>query len=400
MNKSKPIKIRDPIKKVKRFFPGGININALIILSFILCLSNPIQLSAKVTGTCANCHTMHNSQNGEDVGAGPNNSLLTSLNGQSDACVGCHSVSSGATWKDPVTNAPIVWNQSEPTFNTQKGLAGGNFYWVGAGDDTKGHNVYGIAAQDTNLAAAPGENPAGCGSNACHVTLAVAPSNENFFQSGCRGCHVFTYHHEDNGVYRFLKGHGKGPFPPVNQPLPKARKIISPTYTDYVTGVEDSDWEYTNSSSDHNNYKGTTTVYSSSGTALTNQQSLTAFCSGCHPYFHGPDGQFGGSQEGMCNSASCSSPWLRHPTDIALPATGEYAGYDTSANYSIEAPVAWTNPVAKTGPTVMCLSCHRPHGSEQPDMLRWAYSSMEVGTTDPAKAGKGCFVCHTQKDGL
>ncbi len=395
MNKLKSKKIRDPIKKVESFFTGGTKINALILLFVILCLSIPIHLSAKVTGTCANCHTMHNSQNGTAPGSGPNSYLLSALNGETDPCVGCHTSSLATVWKDSVTSAPIVWNQVEPTFNTQKGLAGGNFYWVGAGDDKKGHNVYGIAAQDTNLAAAPGENPAGCGGGACHVTLAAAPSNENYYQGGCRGCHVFTYHHENNGVYRFLKGHGKGPYPGVTSPLPKARKNII-TYTDYVTGVEDSDWEYTNSSSDHNNYKGTTTVYSSSGTALTNQQSLTAFCSGCHPYFHGPYSQFGGGNEGMCNSTTCSSPWLRHPTDIALPTTGEYAGY----TYNIEAPIAYTNPVAKTGPIVMCLSCHRPHGSNQPDMLRWAYSDMEAGTTDTNKAGRGCFACHTQKDGL
>lgn len=45
----------------------------------------------------------------------------------------------------------------------------------------------------------------------------------------------------------------------------------------------------------------------------------------------------------------------------------------------------------------MCLSCHRVHGSEYPDILRWDYSKMIAG--DPGdEEGNGCFVCHTTKD--
>jgi len=44
---------------------------------------------------------------------------------------------------------------------------------------------------------------------------------------------------------------------------------------------------------------------------------------------------------------------------------------------------------------VMCLSCHKPHGSPYSDMLRWDYSEMIAG--DDSKSG-GCFTCHTQKN--
>jgi predicted CXXCH cytochrome family protein len=66
-------------------------------------------------------------------------------------------------------------------------------------------------------------------------------------------------------------------------------------------------------------------------------------------------------------------------------------------NYSTEAPVAWTNPDSPSLETavVMCLSCHRPHGSNQPDMLRWDYRNMIAG--DDTKSG-GCFTCHTTKN--
>ncbi|MFO7831260.1 MAG: hypothetical protein R6V18_04685 [Desulfuromonadaceae bacterium] len=48
---------------------------------------------AMVSGPCSNCHTMHNSQNGEDVsGSGPNQALLN------NDCVGCHSSSGSSTY--------------------------------------------------------------------------------------------------------------------------------------------------------------------------------------------------------------------------------------------------------------------------------------------------------------
>jgi predicted CXXCH cytochrome family protein len=48
---------------------------------------------------------------------------------------------------------------------------------------------------------------------------------------------------------------------------------------------------------------------------------------------------------------------------------------------------------------VLCLSCHRAHGSAHDDLLRWDYAGMQAGTTG-AEAGSGCFICHTTKDGV
>jgi len=44
---------------------------------------------------------------------------------------------------------------------------------------------------------------------------------------------------------------------------------------------------------------------------------------------------------------------------------------------------------------VMCLSCHRAHGSPYLDMLRWDYNTMIAA--DSTKSG-GCFICHTNKN--
>lgn len=340
---------------------------------------------ASVTGGCSNCHTMHNSQNGAPVardGSGvgwgdagklvggnpdatPNGNLLATT------CVGCHTSTTAQTIVSlGSSKIPIVFNTVAPT----NPLAGGNFFWVstgGATNDVYGHNVYGISGIDHNITetiGAPGRNggPGSVSGCSCHYTLARDGSENAYKKNGCQGCHFKVAHHDDTKPwYRYLVGH------------------MSDDY--HVTGIEDSNWEQNPTSTVHNKYKGVTTPYAW-GSALNTTNSISAFCSGCHYQFHDEMG-FG--------------PWLRHPTDIALPTTGEYGGYDPTANYSPQAPVAWTNPSSPTRATavVMCLSCHRAHGSPEPDLLRWTYSGMVANTTGTT-AGTGCFTCHTTKDGV
>jgi predicted CXXCH cytochrome family protein len=331
---------------------------------------------------------MHNSQNGSplarvgtDVGWGASG-LTGTLSAEPmghllvTGCVGCHT----STTSDTIVNyggssIPIVYNTVPPV----SPLAGGNFYWVaqgGAVNDTKGHNVYGISGLDANIPntpsteGAPGRTKSTCGGvNSCHMTLAVAPTTSNFDKGGCQGCHYYTFHHDDNGVYRFLKGHQDG--------------------IDYVTGVEDPDWEQ-DPTVGHNNYQGYAGPVAGNET-LEDTHSMSSFCGGCHGVFHR-------ETTGSDLNIGVASPWLRHPSDILLPNTGEYAGYNpaTAAGYSAEAPVAWTNPSDtsnRSTAVVMCLSCHRVHGSDQPDLLRWDYTTMEVG----AGGSGGCFTCHTSK---
>jgi predicted CXXCH cytochrome family protein len=130
-------------------------------------------------------------------------------------------------------------------------------------------------------------------------------------------------------------------------------------------------------------------AYNSDGTGLRTRKSISAFCAGCHTLFH--------NTVDINSGGSYTSPWLRHPSDIALPNVGEYASYDPVNSYSAEAPVAWTNPEDTSNratAVVMCLSCHRVHGSDQPDLLRWDYSTMEPGSG----LTNGCFTCHSTKN--
>ncbi|MBU0680886.1 MAG: hypothetical protein KKD73_05625 [Proteobacteria bacterium] len=327
-------------------------ISGILLLAFLL---HADYAQAKVSGPCSNCHTMHNSQDGVTVvTSGTGTTLLIA------DCVGCHSSSTNQTI---VNGTPIVFNTIPPV----NPLAGGNFHWVaqgGAANDVYGHNVWGIADEDNNIPASAGA-PGGTNGNGCkkcHQSLALDPAlstdTEVIGKNGCQGCHTEVAHHDDSKPwFRFLKGHR--------------------TVNHYVVGEEDANWEQNPDISNHNVYKGIDSI--SSPAAFNNSHSMTGFCSGCHTDFH--------------EDMGVSSPWIRHPNDILLPTapSSEYAAYDPTTVYSNEAPVAYLNPAApaRAEAVVSCLSCHRAHGSDQPDMLRWDYTNMGTG---------GCFTCHTLKD--
>lgn len=360
----------------------------------LIASTNPLSLSAKVTGTCASCHTMHNSQDnaplsysGTGAGWTGDNGELTGGSSQSPQgsllvsdCVGCHSATTDDTIIDLGSNRiPIVLNINQyPT----KQLAGGNFHQVSKGSeyDGYGHNVYGISSTDLQLSAAPGNTRCGGAgqTGACHQTLAAPPSENNYERGGCQGCHFHVYHHEDNINYRFLNSHA-------------ASKSQFNGNNAFVEGVEHAYWEHPDHTSltSHNYYKG---VDKSSATPqdeynLKTTHSISSYCGGCHADFH------------SAGETGTASPWLRHPTDIALPMAGEYLQYNPVTNYSLQAPVAWVNPGQATAvreeAIVMCLSCHRVHGSEYPDILRWNYDEM---IADGGSNEEGCFVCHATKD--
>jgi len=338
--------------------------------------------TAKVSGVCGNCHTMHNSQDGAVVaysGAGAgwaaDGTFSSGVASETPAgyllisdCVGCHS----STTADQ-TIIQLGENRIPIVLNTggypSKALAGGNFYQVSQPNhDGYGHNVYGISGHDTMLSSAPGNDRCGGIASSCHNTLAVAPDSNNYERGGCQGCHFNVYHHQDNNRYRFLNSHDDNA---------------------YVDGVEHASWEHPDDTTltDHNFYKGVDRGEMGQGESLLLKQthSISSYCSGCHVKFHtsGADG-------------IGTDTWLRHPTDIALPDEGEYAEYQPQDNYDINTPVAWVNPAnpQRDEAIVMCLSCHRVHGSEYPDILRWDYDKIIAGEAND----EGCFVCHSTKD--
>ena len=295
-------------------------------------------------------------------------------------CVGCHTGDNTAN-----STTPFVMGINKPVFGTNGNtLAGGNFWWVAQGDDDKGHNVAGISNFDGNLFTAPGQtNGSGCG-NMCHSSLTY----------GCQGCHRDPKHHADDtqkkladtnaklvdsaeqGWYRFLSGHSDGD-------------------SMGVKGIEHEKWNYNAKPGSHNEYLGN--VQSGGDGFGDLGYTTTAFCTGCHGLFH--DNQRKGDDEN-----DYSMPWVKHPSDWAIPSDTDTEYADAfGGEYDPDVPVARTSLAEGVSSTVtpgsdmvMCLSCHVAHGSPYPDMLRWDYSKMIAG--EGKNKTCGCFKCHTEKN--
>ncbi len=353
-----------------------------LIVSF-LCFF-PFKLWSQVSGVCSNCHTMHYSQTpwpSEWPTRSPSGPFRALTVGD---CIGCHSGSAPIKTIGPSgeqSTIPVVNMTTAPLgTGAGKSLAGGNFYWVTqAGGDPYGHNVVGIAAPDATIGLTPpGWDPTATASNSFgQIAGGAASWTSQLTCAGTYGCHgkhvndlngdgvtdnfeaIYGAHHEDDSVidgstvgksYRFLAG---------------------------ILGIEDNDWEYTASATDHNEYKG---VNGNSG--YTDMSTISYLCAECHGYYH--------------SQAGSHPVWLRHPTDFALPNSGEYAAvYGTSYDPVVplgedDLSLGVQSTVNSSGNIVMCISCHRAHGSEFFKAMRWDYKGSVYGDK--------CSVCHTEKN--
>lgn len=129
--------------------------------------------------------------------------------------------------------------------------------------------------------------------------------------------------------------------------------------------------------------------------------STSGFCVTCHGGFHSAGGA--GTDADFTDNG-VSGAFLRHPSDYVIPASGEYAAYTA---YDITAPVARPSlasavdsSVAPGTDLVMCLSCHKAHGSANDYILNFDYAAMTAGgyaSIGAAQAAGGCLSCHTTK---
>lgn len=373
------------------------SINALCFLLSALCsLLFAAELEAKVTGVCSNCHTMHNSQSGAAMATygadgqpwkGSGNPISFLLRG---SCLGCHGM--GTANKIVAfggSNIPQVYH-----IDSSGDLAAGNFaYIIGTkGDgasDRKGHNVIDLGNLDDFLTVPPGQ----------YHDHGIR--NTNLTCAGTRGCHGTR--NSSSTKYNSLKGAHHGNV---------EGRLDNPTenYNSYrflrnVKGLENpgvAKWQ-NNAPDSHNEYFGATTPLTSAcGTCHVNELvppgvsvmvakpasgTMSNFCGTCHGNFY--------TLEGIGNDVS--SPFVRHPTDVFLKGTGEYAGY---VYYSVIAPVARTTVPAAASDIVqpgtdviMCLSCHGAHATNYEHLMRWDYKGWPGnGQTN------GCNVCHTSKN--
>lgn len=331
----------------------------------------------------------------------PNDTLLRGN------CIQCHTGTNTGS-----NTIPYVYSGSTaPTYGlTGDTLAGGNFYWcvngggtAGGGDPVAiggGHNVDMLGVAAGPLTSPPGDSDTTSWST--RVTAEGLAAGSYLTCAGTAGCHgdrtqtnnfsaVHGAHHANDATidgltvgtsFRFLLG---------------------------VTGTEmngtTNRWEYHPDSTHHNEYKGA----DRSADSVVDTTTISSLCAQCHGAFHNSAGTYTGVQGIQGSGATMASPWIRHPTDYDMNNKGtgtEYAGYVT---YTPMVPVGHSTLNGTTsdataygdtgGAIVMCISCHRAHGSPYADLLRWDYSLITVGTTG-AGAGTGCFTCHTTKDGV
>lgn len=332
---------------------------------------------AGVSGSCANCHTMHATDGtGSAISGGAKGSLTIG------GCVGCHTgTNAGGTTPYVLTSGLPVYGPeySGGTINTATAttLAGGNFYWVDknqGNDATKGHNVITDGLSDYDMDA-PGRRDGDQPAFAAQATGLTC--------AGTMGCHGDR---SVEGDYASVSGahHGTGAIDGTNV-------AQSFRFLDGILGAEDSDWEFTVSNADHNGYKAEARTEASA--MADGGNTISSLCGQCHGDFHsGTD------------LVSDGSAWLRHPTDIKLPG-GEYASYTDGegvGTYNVIAPVGASTPlttdITLANSIVTCISCHRAHGSPYADLLRWDYDNISAGTMIGGKANNGCYACHTSKD--
>ena len=382
----------------------------VIITVTFTCLTQLIHpgLSfAAITGMCSDCHTMHNSQDNKpmtlDDGETPNAGLLKTT------CFGCHAQGgSSSTVMMGSNKVPQVYHTG-PT-----NLAGGNFaYITGAvgsgGANNKGHNITGltIGGADATLDGADAtlDGPPGFIHSDFFVntnTLSCAS-----WRAGCHGVRHATQSivpiigisgsHHKNKSGQLVKS------PSANFLWP----YESYRFLSNVQGLESADWEENVTAENHNEYFATssplqldcaTRCHTTAGMVISRSGTISGFCATCHSKFHTLAYE-GTDKIDATEGVGSTSPWLRHPTDVSLPATPEYAAY---TEYDPNAPVgrltvpATSSSVVTPGSdAVTCLSCHVAHASDYPDMLRWDYS--EIMFAGGGGSG-GCFTCHSTKN--
>ncbi len=296
-----------------------------------------------VSGTCVNCHTMHDSNNGATMAtAGPNDFLLIQ-----DGCTGCHTggTNAAATGKMSTTPwAPQVDDAALP-------LAGGYF-------GTTPGNAHNVTAADAALDFASGVSPTPSG-GVVSPFVASAAVTATFDCIDCHGA-VGGDHHGATDA------------------------------TSARTGSSTAGDSYRFLDADSDNATPADGVYvasnASSGTweavvAETNSYvaaDMNTFCAACHPGFHSTTNTGG-------TGATGTGPFVRHPTNVST------TGYGALYLNTVKAIPVGTGGA---GNEVMCVSCHRAHGTGQPDLLRFTYSTNVAGD---GTATLGCETCHGSK---
>jgi hypothetical protein len=393
--------------------------------ALVLALGGVAQ--AKIQGQCSDCHTMHNSEEGNPVAFQYNNPA-----GATDAsftpnpvllkydCMACHAMDQGNAIVQLSGGSDVPQVYGNYGTDLDQDLAGGNFAYIdghkgGAADDRKGHNVIDILNADLTLTGPPGYTRG--------PQTATKRSNDDhkfemasqFTCAGKAGCHgvrnqlVAEATHDANGVeltpavervglaaltgaHHYDEG---GQLTTADDVYNSYRFLLG------TQGFEADDWKNTDGSN-HNEYFGID----------NNNFAGAGGCARCHIVSHGPETvgyvtNVSGTMTNLCETCHSNfhstgvqgtTAFLRHPSDYVIQSKTEYAKittWDKTAPVARAAVPAAPSAAAGPGDLVQCLSCHVAHASPYAHMLRFNYTTMTAGGTD---RNTGCFVCHTTKD--
>ena len=371
----------------------------LYVLTGIFLLMMTTIAHAEITGQCSNCHTMHNSQSGEKMTTFTDYTLTSPGNAQPyllrGTCLGCHAQGTVNKIESLSGNdVPQVYHK-DPSGD----LAGGNFAYLlgnhgsGIADDSKGHNIIDFGDSDDTFTQPPGRRH--------DITNFAA----RFTCAGSGGCHGKRI-----GLGTGLRSLDGAHHGNTGNKLDTANDVFdSYRFLYKIKGLENngqnnisSKWQNLNAVN-HNEYFGDSIpmnyiptgcgiCHEGGTTVRPSNNTMSGHCATCHGYFHLLDGA---GRSGVGDDET--SPFTRHPTDVILPGSGEYAAY---INYSTLAPVARQTPVPDNmsasvgaGDVVMCLSCHGAHATDYYKILRWDYKSTMLAT-----AISGCNICHTSRN--
>ncbi|MDW7772472.1 MAG: cytochrome c3 family protein [Desulfobulbaceae bacterium] len=375
---------------------------AVLMILFLLAVFKVNPSRAVIQGPCSDCHTMHNSQGSSPLNFDPgdltpNEYLLRGT------CLGCHGMNTGSPTYDLNTD------KIPQVYHTGTDLSAGNFIYITISGSNRGHNIINLGIDESPFMYPPPGiiSPAGARHDIFWNShrLSCVSSDEN----GTAGCHGIRLWDDSfpEGVTGAHHNNVTGSLATADTVGNSYRFLMG------VKGYESEDWEQNPSSSNHNEYFGVTTPTrlgcggagvnnchvagsGSGGMLVPPDGTMSQFCASCHGNFHTL-----GTNDYDGIGPEATSPFIRHPTDLALPDEGEYAAY---TEYSVQAPVARTGAVPPgsgsginhgiNGDAVMCLSCHRAHASPFPDMLRWDYNEMVAG----GGGSGGCFTCHSNKN--